>query len=66
MIWKQSAVWIISDCRRQTDVKYFLEKYQGLAKTVRITASDQARSSRGWKFTEGIDDMETECGVDYQ
>lgn len=61
---KKYAVWIISDCRRQTDVKYFLEKYQGRVKTVRITASDEARSSRGWKFTEGIDDMETECGLD--
>ena len=23
-----------------------------------------SNSIRGWKFTEGIDDMETECGLD--
>jgi len=57
-------VWIVSDCRRGTDVKYFKEKYSGRVKTVRITASDEARGTRGWKYTEGIDDMETECGLD--
>ena len=24
----------------------------------------QILNCRGWKFTEGIDDMETECGLD--
>ena len=39
-------VWIVSDCRRQTDVKYFLEKYPARVKSVRIVASDDARNSR--------------------
>ena len=39
-------VWIVSDCRRGTDVKYFKEKYSGRVKTVRITASDEARGTR--------------------
>jgi phosphomevalonate kinase len=30
-----------------------------------IKASQSVRSQRGWKFTEGIDDGETECGLDH-
>jgi len=56
--------WLVSDCRRETDVQYFRETYGSVVKTVRITASDQARSRRGWVFTPSIDDMETECGLD--
>ena len=26
--------------------------------------NSQILNCRGWKFTEGIDDMETECGLD--
>jgi len=57
-------IWIVSDCRRQTDVNYFQEKYKSSVRTVRITASDEARGKRGWVWTNGIDDMETECGLD--
>ena len=54
----------MSDCRRSSDVKYFQETYASRVKTVRITASDEARRERGWVWTEGIDDKETECGLD--
>jgi len=57
-------IWIVSDCRRETDFKYFLEKYKSRVTTVRITATEEARQKRGWSWTEGIDDMETECGLD--
>ena len=73
-------IWIVSDCRRETDFKYFLEKYKSRVATVRITATEEARQKRfirgiliafyinfnfrGWSWTEGIDDMETECGLD--
>ena len=74
-------IWIVSDCRRETDFKYFLEKYKSKVTTVRITATEEARQKRfiqgisncilhklitfrGWSWTEGIDDMETECGLD--
>jgi len=56
--------WLVSDCRRETDVQYFRETYGSVVKTVRITASDEARTARGWIFTPSIDDMETECGLD--
>jgi len=61
---KNFQIWIVSDCRRATDVKYFQENYKSKVKTIRITASEAARKDRGWSFTEGIDDMETECGLD--
>jgi len=57
-------VWIISDARRLTDLKYFRERFDDKVKTVRIHAPDYVRKERGWVFTEGVDDQETECGLD--
>eukprot|EP00088_Acartia_fossae_P035606 TRINITY_DN36729_c0_g1_i10.p1 TRINITY_DN36729_c0_g1~~TRINITY_DN36729_c0_g1_i10.p1 ORF type:complete len:191 (-),score=37.54 TRINITY_DN36729_c0_g1_i10:200-772(-) len=57
-------VWIISDARRLTDLRYFRENYGERMKTVRICASEEVRSWRGWVFTPGVDDKETECGLD--
>merc|ERR1719445_107147 len=57
-------IWIVSDCRRETDFKYFKENFGEKVRTVRIVASEQARSKRGWVFTPSVDDMETECGLD--
>jgi phosphomevalonate kinase len=57
-------IWIISDARRLTDHTYFRENYAERMKTVRILASDDVRKTRGWEFTEGVDDKETECGLD--
>ena len=60
----EHPIWIVSDCRRETDFKYFKENYGEKVKTVRIEASEKARSERGWVFTPSVDDMETECGLD--
>ena len=38
--------WLVSDCRRETDIQYFRETYGPVVKTVRITASDEARTAR--------------------
>ncbi|XP_052793963.1 phosphomevalonate kinase-like isoform X2 [Mya arenaria] len=57
-------VWIVSDARRLSDVIFFKEKYPNQLKLVRITASDDIRKKRGFIFTEGIDDAESECGLD--
>lgn len=48
-------MWIISDTRRKTDLKWFYENYSNVAtlKTVRIVASDDVRKSRGWVFEKG-------------
>lgn len=56
-------VWIISDARRKTDVRYFKESYDNVV-SVRINASEETRRSRGWVFTPGVDDAESECGLD--
>ena len=39
-------IWIVSDCRRETDFQYFKEIYQEKVKTVRIQASEEARAQR--------------------
>ena len=47
-------VWLISDARRLTDLKYFKEKYQEKVLAVRVTSPESVRISRGWIFTTGI------------
>lgn len=59
----QKPVWIISDARRKSDVHYFKENYDKVVH-VRINASEEVRKSRGWIFTAGVDDAESECGLD--
>ena len=39
-------VWIISDARRKTDLKYFRETYPQATVTVRVTASLKTREER--------------------
>lgn len=58
------AVWIISDVRRKTDVKWFAENFGEVCKTVRIACPEEVRQKRGWVHTPGIDDSETECDLD--
>ncbi|XP_006013817.1 phosphomevalonate kinase [Latimeria chalumnae] len=57
-------VWIISDARRRSDVEWFQTHYGDVTQTVRVCASDETRKERGWTFTAGIDDAESECGLD--
>lgn len=57
-------VWIISDARRQTDLDFFAANYPEQSRTCRVVTTDEVRSTRGWAFSKGIDDAETECGLD--
>ncbi|KYN23251.1 Phosphomevalonate kinase, partial [Trachymyrmex cornetzi] len=57
-------VWIISDIRRKTDIKWFTENFEDACRTVRIVCSQEIRQKRGWVYTPGIDDSETECDLD--
>ncbi|EFN64677.1 Phosphomevalonate kinase [Camponotus floridanus] len=61
--WNKS-VWIISDVRRKTDIKWFIENFGDLCKNIHIVCSEEVRQKRGWIFTTGIDDSETECDLD--
>uniref|UniRef100_A0A146KU59 Phosphomevalonate kinase n=2 Tax=Lygus hesperus TaxID=30085 RepID=A0A146KU59_LYGHE len=56
--------WVVSDVRRKTDIRWFSENFPGKIRTIRLVCDDQIRVERGWKFTEGIDDKETECDLD--
>ncbi len=58
-------IWIVSDLRRATDLKFFNETYPNCLTSVRISASDEARIQRGFVYTVGIDDTESECGLDH-
>ncbi|KDR07077.1 phosphomevalonate kinase [Zootermopsis nevadensis] len=60
----EKPVWIVSDTRRRSDLKWFKENYGNAVKTVRVLADDDVRTQRGWVFTTGIDDAETECDLD--
>ncbi|XP_076064698.1 phosphomevalonate kinase isoform X2 [Oratosquilla oratoria] len=58
-------VWIVSDMRRRSDLAWFKEHHsEDLVKTVRISATEDARKQRGWVFTQSVDDAETECDLD--
>ncbi|KAH9399639.1 hypothetical protein TYRP_017628 [Tyrophagus putrescentiae] len=62
-------IWLLNDARRPTDLAYFADASEidmtatALIK-LRITSSELVRVSRGWHFTAGIDDQQTECGLD--
>ncbi|KAF7692802.1 phosphomevalonate kinase [Silurus meridionalis] len=57
-------VWIVSDCRRMSDLQWFRSEYPQQCVSVRVEASEQTRAQRGWIFTAGVDDAESECGLD--
>ena len=54
---------IISDARRPGDVAFFQENVPTVI-TVRVEASQETRKQRGWVFASGVDDAESECGLD--
>uniref|UniRef100_A0A4Y0BLA1 Phosphomevalonate kinase n=1 Tax=Anopheles funestus TaxID=62324 RepID=A0A4Y0BLA1_ANOFN len=58
-------ICIVSDVRRQTDVRYFQETFgRERIRTVRIEASEAVRAERGWHFQSGVDDVQSECDLD--
>ncbi|XP_060057523.1 phosphomevalonate kinase isoform X2 [Erinaceus europaeus] len=57
-------VWLVSDTRRPSDIQWFQEAYGPVTQTVRVVALEQSRQQRGWVFTPGVDDAESECGLD--
>uniref|UniRef100_A0A3B3ZTS6 Phosphomevalonate kinase n=1 Tax=Periophthalmus magnuspinnatus TaxID=409849 RepID=A0A3B3ZTS6_9GOBI len=57
-------VWLVSDARRISDLAWFQTQYPAQSRFIRVQCSDQTRTSRGWSFTAGVDDAESECGLD--
>ncbi|KAH7645000.1 phosphomevalonate kinase [Dermatophagoides farinae] len=67
----KKPIWILNDARRPTDLRYFQSDENEInldnnckQLTIRIRSDDSIRIDRGWKFTIGIDDQTTECGLD--
>uniref|UniRef100_A0AC35UC89 Phosphomevalonate kinase n=1 Tax=Rhabditophanes sp. KR3021 TaxID=114890 RepID=A0AC35UC89_9BILA len=60
----KADVIIISDCRRQTDLEFFISRYENNVVKVRVIAGDESRKLRGYEYTSEIDDADTECGLD--
>ncbi|XP_067094107.1 phosphomevalonate kinase [Osmerus mordax] len=60
----QRPIWVVSDTRRLSDLQWFWREYPSQSRCVRVEASEETRRERGWEFTAGIDDAESECGLD--
>lgn len=60
----EKPVWIVSDMRRRSDLQWFSQHYPQIFRTVRVECLDSVRTNRGWVFSPGIDDAETECDLD--
>ncbi|VDP86089.1 unnamed protein product [Echinostoma caproni] len=58
-------VVLVADARRPCDISFFVHLW-GRHKCIltRVIASEATRKARGWIFTNGIDDAETECALD--
>uniref|UniRef100_A0A3P9JD05 Phosphomevalonate kinase n=1 Tax=Oryzias latipes TaxID=8090 RepID=A0A3P9JD05_ORYLA len=60
----QQPVWVVSDARRLSDLQWFQSEFPHKTVSVRVQCSDETRQKRGWSFTTGVDDAESECGLD--
>lgn len=64
-----APVLVVSDARRLTDLEFFTQHesiVSGVTKLilVRVYATESSREARGWVFTPGIDDAQSECALD--
>ncbi|RVE63250.1 hypothetical protein OJAV_G00163910 [Oryzias javanicus] len=57
-------VWVVSDARRPSDLQWFRSEFPQRTFSVRVQCSNETRQKRGWSFTPGVDDAESECGLD--
>ncbi|KAK5873423.1 hypothetical protein PBY51_018464 [Eleginops maclovinus] len=60
----RQPVWLVSDARRQTDLQFFCSEFPRQTQSVRVQSSEKTRKQRGWSFCTGVDDAESECGLD--
>uniref|UniRef100_A0A0P4W935 Phosphomevalonate kinase n=1 Tax=Scylla olivacea TaxID=85551 RepID=A0A0P4W935_SCYOL len=64
LLGSKYPIWIVSDMRRRSDLAWFREHHPDAVYFVRIMATEEARKKRGWVFTPGVDDAESECDLD--
>ncbi|XP_034721714.1 phosphomevalonate kinase [Etheostoma cragini] len=60
----RQPVWVVSDARRLSDLRWFFSEFPRQTRSVRVQSSENTRTQRGWSFTAGVDDAESECGLD--
>ncbi|XP_062278070.1 phosphomevalonate kinase [Scomber scombrus] len=60
----RQPVWVVSDARRLSDLQWFWSEFPRQTRCVRVQSSENTRKQRGWSFTAGVDDAESECGLD--
>ncbi|XP_018534264.1 phosphomevalonate kinase [Lates calcarifer] len=60
----RQPVWVVSDARRKSDLEWFWSEFPRQTRSVRVESSEETRKQRGWSFTAGVDDAESECGLD--
>ncbi|KAF0022384.1 hypothetical protein F2P81_025381 [Scophthalmus maximus] len=60
----RQPVWVVSDARRLSDLQWFWSEFPQQTQSVRVQSSEETRKKRGWSFTAGVDDGESECGLD--
>ncbi|KAM9851945.1 phosphomevalonate kinase isoform 1-T2 [Aulostomus maculatus] len=60
----QQPVWVVSDARRLSDLQWFWAEFPQQTRCVRVQSSESTRKQRGWSFTKGVDDADSECGLD--
>lgn len=58
------SIVIVSDIRRKNDIRWFRETFGEKVKLIRIKCDDCIRVERGWKFQQGVDDIQSECDLD--
>ncbi|KAK3921892.1 Phosphomevalonate kinase [Frankliniella fusca] len=62
---QDKPIWIVSDIRRKTDIKWFTDEFGGnVVRTIRVFADENVRQERGYVFTKGVDDIASECDLD--
>ena len=61
---ERHSLWIVCDCRHRGDFDVFESCFPGKCLRIRVEAEIPVRESRGFAFREGIDDNDSECGLD--
>ncbi|XP_038017985.1 phosphomevalonate kinase [Motacilla alba alba] len=58
-------VWVSSEgTQGYVGAEWFRAAYGDAVQTVRVVASEETRKRRNWVFVTGVDDAESECGLD--
>ncbi len=58
------ALWLVCDCRHRGDFRVFETRFPGRCVRVRVEAALETRRRRGFVYVEGVDDNDSECGLD--